>query len=753
MQGSDFDYSNYYYPLILVAELNLIIFAVYEIDCKIINIEDMYQVVQYQKSGEMIVENLPAPKCIKGGVLIRTYNSLISAGTEKTSVTNAQSSLLSRAKKQPEQVKLVLDFVKKEGIMAAINKVRDKLDSYKSLGYSSAGVVIESDCPEFSPGDRVAAAGAGFALHAEIITVPKNLVAHVPDNVELSEAAFTTLGSIALQGVRQAEPQLGENIAVIGLGLLGQITVQLLKANGCRVIGMDVNPDSFVSAKKFGCDECFVSSSQNIKSMLAFSGGIGFDSVIITASTSSSQPADLAMKIARKRGKIVVVGAIGMNLQRSPFYEKELEFKISCSYGPGRYDANYEILGQDYPAGYVRWTENRNMQAILSLISQKKLDVKSLTTHTFDIKSASNAYQLITGKSDEKFLGVLLSYPHREGAENPNLVLNKNYNKSAKAKIGFIGAGIFGQNYLLPALKKTDAELIGVTTSSPVNALSVAKKFEFPISSTDSLSMINDAKVNCIFCASRHDSHANYVIEAVKAGKPIFVEKPLAINGQQLVEIDEVVAKHNGRVMVGFNRRFSKSFEKINEFFNGRTDPMAISYRVNAGTLPKTYWLYEPGQGNGRIIGEACHFIDCMVYLTKALPVSVTAYCLSTNNIDAYNYDNSVIIIKFSDGSVGSLQYFANGDTSYPKEYCEVFCENSIAIMNNFEEVKLTRAGKTKVIKMDAKKGHNEEVAATIKAISEGKEMPISYKEIRATTIATFAAMESISKGVSCQIG
>lgn len=712
----------------------------------------MYQVVQYQKSGEMKVENLPAPKCIKGGVLIRNHFSLISAGTEKTSVTNAQSSLLARAKKQPDQVKLVMDFVKKEGLFAAINKVRTKLDSYKSLGYSTSGVVIESDCPEFSPGDRVAAAGAGYAVHSEIISVPKNLVAHIPDNVNFEDASYTTLGSIALQGVRQAEPMLGENVAVIGLGLLGQITVQLLKANGCRVMGMDVNPGAFETAKKFGADECYVNSSENIKSMLAFTSGIGFDSVIITASTSSNQPVELAMKIARKRGKVIVVGAIGMNIPRSPFYEKEIDFKISCSYGPGRYDANYELLGNDYPAGFVRWTENRNMQAILSLISQNKLDVKSLTTHTFDIQAAPEAYNIITGKTNEKFMGILLQYPERAGAENPTIILKSEFNKQAKIKIGFLGAGIFGQNYLLPALKKTSAELVGVTTASPVNAISVAKKFDFPISSTDSDALIKDAGINTIFCASRHDSHAKYVIEAVKANKPIFVEKPLAISFAQLKEIDEAVAKHKGRVMVGFNRRFSQSFRKIDEFFAGKTDPMAISYRVNAGTLPKTYWLYEPGQGNGRIIGEACHFIDCMVFLTKALPVSVSAYCMSMNNNDMYNYDNSVIIIKFSDGSVGSLQYFANGDTSCPKEYCEVFCENSVAIMNNFEEVRLTRAGKTKIHKFDGKKGHNEEVAETIKAIESGKEMPISYKELRAITMTTFAAMESIAKGVSVDI-
>lgn len=713
----------------------------------------MLQVVQYQKDGKLRVEELPAPQCIDNGILVNNRFSLISAGTEKTSVSNAQGSLISRAKKQPDQVKLVLDFIKKEGLIATLNRVFNKLDSFKSLGYSTSGVVVESRCPEFSPGDRVACAGAGYAVHSEYITVPKNLAVKIPENVSFEDAAYTTVASIALQGVRQADIKLGESVAVIGLGLIGQITVQMLKAAGCRVAGLDINSNLFDTAKAYGCDECYFSSSEYIKNLLAFTGGIGFDAVIITASASSDQPVDLAMKITRKKGKVVVVGAVGMNINRSPFYEKEIDFKISCSYGPGRYDANYELLGNDYPVAYVRWTENRNMQSVLQLISEKKLNVNALNTHTFDIQNAADAYRLITGEIKEKYLGILLKYQDKSDKEIVRTFKSTaGNNKIEDIKIGFIGAGTFGQNYLLPAIKKTNSQLISVSTATPVNAKTVADKFGFINCSTDSLSIINDPNVNTVFCSSLHNSHSEYVLASVKAGKPIFIEKPLCVNREQLAEIDNAVIAHNGRIMVGFNRRFSKSFTAVKHFFSTKSSPMNIMYRVNAGTLPKTHWSYHPEQGNGRIIGEACHFIDCMCYLTGSVPVSVYAESLGSQDMNDYNYDNSSLVIKFADGSCGTLLYYANGDTSFAKEFCEVFCEGSLAVMNNFEEVKLIRNGKTKIHKFDGKKGHREEVAAVIHSIEAGEEMPISYGVIRKITLATFAAIESINSGNAVQI-
>ncbi len=707
----------------------------------------MLQIVQYQKTGEILVEELPAPLCPKNGILVRTAYSLISAGTEKVSVGNAQSSLIQRAKKQPDQVKLVMDYVKKEGIVSTYQRVKSKLDSYKMLGYSASGVVVETDCDEFNVGDRVACAGAGYANHAEYIAVPKNLSVKIPDSVKFEEAAFTTLGSIALQGVRQADVRLGENVAVIGLGLLGQISIQLLKASGCRVAGFDINNELFDRAKNYGCDITLLSNSDSIKQALSFTRGLGFDSVIITASTKSNQPLELALQLARKKSKIVVVGAVGMNVPRSPFYEKELDLKISCSYGPGRYDSNYEELGYDYPYAYVRWTENRNMQAFLDMIDSKKIDLESMISHTYDINNATKAYDIITGKISEKFIGILIKYSAFNVQEdNIKHTIQVKYDKNkGKINLAFLGAGTFAQTYLIPFIKKTSANLVAVSTSKSANAVSVAKKFGFALSSTDSIELINHKDVDTIFCATQHDSHSEYVIESIKAGKPVFVEKPLAINRVQLEKIDKVMLENQGRLMLGFNRRFSKPFADISNFFKERSAPMSILYRVNAGFIPKNHWSQQEGQG-GRIIGEVCHFVDTMLYLTNALPVSVYAESLSIDDLSAKTRDNISVILKFSDGSIGTLLYLANGDKSLPKEYCEVFCEQSVAIMNNFISVEFFKNAKHSKKNYDGSKGHKEEVLATLEAIKTGNPMPIAYEQIKAVTQATFDIEDCLNK-------
>ncbi|TAL70557.1 MAG: oxidoreductase [Bacteroidetes bacterium] len=711
----------------------------------------MLQVVQHQKSGVVSVEELPAPFCMKEGILVKTAFSLISAGTEKTSVTGAQASLIQRAKKQPEQVKTVFDNIRKEGLISTFNKVQTKLDSYKVLGYSASGIVLESGCNEFSVGDRVACAGAGIAVHAEVLTVPKNLAVKIPDGVSFEEAAYTTVASIAMQGVRQADVRLGETVAVIGLGLIGQITVQLLKASGCTVIGMDVNEELFDKALEYGCNAVYPSNTDSVKTITSLTKGIGCDAVIITASTPSNEPIDLAIKLSRKKGKVVIVGDIGITIPRSPFYEKELDIKISCSYGPGRYDSNYELLGQDYPPAYVRWTENRNMQSILELMSQKKLDVNSLTTHIVPIEVATDAYDMLTGKIEEKYLGILIKYKDKSVDLKRTITMPVKSEPKREINIGFIGAGSHAQFYILPSLKANDISLVGVSTSSPVESQSVAKKFGFHYSSTDSEELINNPAVNTVFCASWHNTHAKYVLESIKSGKPVFVEKPLAINPDELREIDEAVLNSNGRVMVGFNRRFSESFREIAKFFEFRKNPMFISYRVNAGFIPKTHWIQNPEQG-GRIIGEVCHFVDCMVFLTGSKPVHIFAESLSFSSQEAIDRDNIVVTIKFSDGSTGVINYLSNGDTSVDKEYCEVFCENSIAVMNNFVSVELVRGGKSNWKRFDGKKGHREEILATIESIRHGKQMPINYEDIRAVTLTTFAVDESLSTGNIVQI-
>lgn len=711
----------------------------------------MLQVLQHQKTGEVLVDELPPPQCFPNGILVETRYSLISAGTEKISVDTAKSSLIERVRRQPDQVKLVMDFIKKEGLFSTIERVKAKLDSYKTLGYSASGIVLESDCPEFSPGDRVAIAGAGYANHSEICSVPKNLAVKVPDNVDLAQAAYTTVASIALQGIRIANPQIGEYVAVIGLGLIGLITVQLLKANGCNVVGFDIDESTFDLAREFGCDAVYPSSRDYLKDALAQTNIVGFDSVIITASTNSNQPIELAIDLLRKKGSIIVVGAVAMNIPREMFYRKELTLKIATSYGPGRYDPFYEELGLDYPLGYTRWTENRNMQAIIELLGKGKLNFHKLTTHKFTIQNAPDAYKLLSREVNEKYVGILIEYPQRSekfikvvSKNTPNLKLDD-------INIGFVGAGVFAQNQLLPSLKKSGVNFIAISNSTSLSTHNVAHRFGFERQYSDGKDVIADQDVNTIFCATRHDSHWIYVVEALKKRKPIFVEKPLCVDEEQLYEILEAYNQFDGKVFVGFNRRFSKPFRKLKEYFDQTKDPMNIIYRVNAGLLPKDHWVQLPENG-GRIIGEVCHFIDTMNYLTESLPASVFAYSASTHKTDYSNFDNISIVVKYLDGSIGTIVYSSMGDSAMPKEYCEIFCEGKSAIMDNFRLVKFYRAGKEYTHSFDGDKGIRTEIEEVIESLRNGKPFPIEFNSIVATTKTTFAAVESLKIGEPIEI-
>jgi len=512
----------------------------------------MRQVIQYQKTGEMSVVDLPPPLRRPGYVLVQNVASVISAGTERTSIQTAQASLIGKARSRPDLVRQVLANVKREGVWATVQKVRNRLDNYKELGYSCAGKVIASDTAAFLPGDAVACAGTGYAVHAEIVAVPKNLVCKIPQGVSFEEAAFATLGAIALQGVRQADVRVGENVAVIGLGLLGLLTVQLLKAAGCRVVGVDITDRHFAVAQSLGCDACYLSNSEAVERIQSFTRGIGTDAVIITASTKSNQPLELALEVARKKSVIVIVGVVGMNVPRSPFYEKELHLTID-------------------PVGYVRWTEQRNMQAFLDLVAQKKVSIAPLITHRFDIENALAAYDLVTGKHKEPYIGILLQYPER--AEHPRRYIPSKVTARAvktPVTVGFIGAGNFAQSYLLPPLKSAGVRLRGVATSRPVNAKAVSEKFNFEYAATDPQEIIADPEIDAVFIASRHDSHAQYVVEALRHHKHVFVEKPLAITPEQLQAIAEQYAQVTAEgivLMVGFNRRFSKAFRRIQQFF------------------------------------------------------------------------------------------------------------------------------------------------------------------------------------------
>ena len=709
----------------------------------------MLQAVQHQKTGEIEVKELPAPTLRSGWIVVATQASLISAGTERASVEKSKASLIERARKQPEDVHQVIDMAKKEGLFNTIRKVQNRLDSYRTLGYSTAGIVVESGCDEFAPGDRVACAGAGYAVHAEVITLPRNLAVKIPEGVSFDEASFTTLGAIALQGIRQADLRLGENVAVIGLGLLGQLTVGMLKASGCRVIGLDIDESQFELARRFGADATAPSNGDALKIVESFTRGLGADSVIITAGTSSNAPIELAIKMTRKKGRVVVVGAVGMDLPRSPFYEKELEITISCSYGPGRYDPAYEEEGQDYPAGYVRWTENRNMEAVLDMIASGSLNVEQIITHRFPIAEAAGAYDLIMGKIKEPFVGVVLTYPeYREETRFSRSIQVKeasNFNPQAsnteRLRLGFVGAGNFAQCHLIPHLRKLDLDLISAVTATPANARSVAEKFDFAEASTDSIGVIESDRTNALFIATQHDTHGDYVVRALEAGKHVFVEKPLAINREELERIREIAQKGNDRVMVGFNRRFSESFVFIKKYFDGVVEPLSIFYRVNAGHIPLSSWIQRPEQG-GRIIGEGCHFIDAMQFLTGARPVVVDVQAICSENVEVRNADTVSITVTFDDGSIGTLHYFSNGAKSIPKEYCEVYGGGRTAIMEDFRRVTLASETKSSFKKFNGSKGHREEVIATVEAMKTGSPMPISFQSLYDTTLATFEAVE-----------
>lgn len=711
----------------------------------------MKQLIQNFKTGDLYVDDVDIPAISRGMVLVQNKFSLISAGTEKSTVDVAKASLINKAKKRPDLVKQVIQNYRKEGFMATLQKVRTKLSSLRSLGYSTAGIVVSSldTNGKFPPATRVACGGADYASHASFVSVPQNLVARVPDNVTFEEAAFTTLGAIALQGVRQANPTLGENICVIGLGLLGQITCQLLHANGCKVFGIDISNSSVEFTNKNKYAIAYNRRDGNLKSAaLDFSNGYGFDKVIITAGAPNNDPIILATELLRRKGVLVLVGAVPMEIPRDPhFYRKELELKISCSYGPGRYDVKYEEEGTDYPIGYVRWTEQRNMEAFLGLLSMKMIDVRSLITHTFDIDNATEAYDIILGKKKEAFIGMLLKYSDESLHPTP---LPKPYRApNDKLNIGFIGAGSFAQSYLLP-----NAKVIGnlhtVVTRTGVNAKNVAQKFGFANSSTNPDEILKDDAVNTLFVATQHDTHAKYVIDGLKHNKAVFVEKPLALTYEELEEIRDTYVAHPNTLMVGFNRRFSEVSARAKKEFDTVREPLVMNFRVNAGFVPKDHWTQRDA-GGGRILGEVCHFIDLMQFFADADPVKVFAECIGSQNDTLQNADNLAVVVKFANGCVGNLTYVANGDKGMPKEHLEIFGGNISFTINDFKSGILYRNNRETKIANEGK-GHKHEVDAFLRAVKEGKEAPIGFNSLYMTTLVTLKIVDSLATGLPQEV-
>jgi polar amino acid transport system substrate-binding protein len=714
----------------------------------------MKQVIQNFKTGELYVDDVPMPSISKGMVLVENKYSLISAGTERGTVKVGKASLLGKAKQRPDLVAQVIQNVRKEGLKATFDKVKTKLDSLKALGYSTSGVVSASLDTKgiFNPGDRVACAGQDYASHSDVVGIPQNLVVKIPDNVSFEDASFTTLGAIALQGVRQANPKLGENICVIGLGLLGQITTQLLKANGCRVYGIDLSPQLVELAKvSSGADEALLRNDSNLLTSIEnFTKGHGFDKVIITAATSSNDPIELSAVISRKKGQVIVVGAIKMDIPRDPdFYRKELDLKMSCSYGPGRYDVAYEEDGNDYPFAYVRWTEQRNMEAFLDLLSQGSINLKPLTTHVFDIAEAEKAYDIVLGKVNESHIGILLKYTS-SNEEKKRTKYNLNLNPINNINVGFIGAGSFAQSYLIPHSKSYGASLDTVVTTKGITSKNVAQKFNFNNSSSNSKDIFSNQEINTVFIATPHNSHANYVIDALKANKNVFVEKPLAMNYHELDEVKKAYQNNTNRLMVGFNRRFAPVSVAIKKEFENIGEPIFVNIRVNAGFIPKDHWTQNENLGGGRIIGEMCHFIDLMQFFTSAKPTSVYAQCINTENIKLKPEDNISVIVKFDNGSIGNLVYLANGDKSLPKELIEVFAGGKTGRIHDFRSGDLHKGNKQIKLKISGK-GHKEEVHAFLESL-KSEVNPIDFESIYLTTKTTFKLVDSLKTGLPQRI-
>ncbi|TCD02696.1 bi-domain-containing oxidoreductase [Pedobacter psychroterrae] len=694
----------------------------------------MKQIIQSFKTGETILEDIPAPQVARGSVLIQTTRSLVSLGTERMLVEFGKSNLISKARQQPDKVKQVLDKIKTEGLMPTLEAVFNKLGEPLPLGYCNVGKVIAvgEGVSEFNVGDRVASNGQ----HAEYVNIPKNLVAHIPENVSDEEAAFTVVGSIGLQGIRLCDPTLGETIVVVGLGLIGLLTAELLVANGCRVIGVDLDAKKIELAQAKGIIGINPRAGDDVvKSVLGITNGIGADGVIITASAKNNEIISQAAQMSRKRGRIVLVGVIGLDISRAEFYEKELSFQVSCSYGPGRYDEDYERKGIDYPLSFVRWTEKRNFEAVLNAISTGKLEVKSLITERVALTDFKDIYDNISGQGS---IASILEYPLESDSSN-TVVLNSNSFVNGKGGIGIIGSGNFTKMTMLPALKAANADLISIASAGGVSGTAMAKKYGIAKSTTNYNEIFDDPSVDLVLITTRHNQHAQMVVEGLNKGKHIFVEKPLALTDAELSTIVEAY-KGSKTLTVGFNRRFSPHIQKIKKLVGN--SPMNVIATMNAGHIPANVWIHDMKVGGGRIIGEACHFIDLITFLTGSKVKAVCMNAMGPNPQE--NTDNASILLEYENGSTGVINYFSNGSKAYSKERIEVYSQERTAIMDNFRVTTGYGFKGFSKLKTGLDKGHKEQFKLLIDVLKDGGKPLIPIDEIINTTKASFAAIESL---------
>lgn len=714
----------------------------------------MKQIIQDLKSGETILESVPMVQCGSGSVLVKAHRSLVSLGTEKMLVSFGQANLIDKARQQPEKVKEVIHKMKTDGIQPTVEAVFRKLGTPLPLGYSLAGEVVEvgSRVTDFKPGDRVVCNGN----HAEYVASPVNLAARIPDGVSYEEASFTVVGAIALQGIRLVQPTFGETVAVVGLGLIGLITIQLLKANGCRVVGFDLDEEKLKLARSFGVTAVHSGDQDPVKFMESFTDGVGADAVIITASTTSHAVIKQSAQMSRQRGRIVLVGVIGLQLERSDFYEKELTFQVSCSYGPGRYDEQYEKHGNDYPLAFVRWTEKRNFEAVLEAIRNGSLDVKSLITERVPLDDYLQIYGDMTRS---KSIASIIEYPESSSnkvqATDKSLSIGNVSFTPGNGTMAVIGAGNFTQAMIMPMLHKVGARVKYIVSAGGLSSTTLAKKYQVPFSSTDFDGVLADSDVHGVLVTTQHHVHASMTVKALHAGKHVFVEKPLALTIEELNAVVEAVGTSGKTVTVGFNRRFSPHARKMKALLGGSPGPMNVIATMNAGYIPPDVWVHDMQTGGGRIIGEACHYIDLITYLTGSKVVSVSMQAMGTE--PGMNTDNASIHLKYENGSLGAINYFANGHKSYSKERVEVYYQGKNLILDNFRSLagygfKGGGLFSNTLLKTRQDKGHQEQFRLLAERWVHGGEPLIPFDEIVNTTRATLAAIESLQSGAFVKI-
>jgi polar amino acid transport system substrate-binding protein len=713
----------------------------------------MKQILQGFKNGKLQVDDVPAPMLKNMGAIVQTRISVVSVGTERAVTEFASQGLAGKAHSRPDLVKQVMRKVKSDGLMSAYKTAMARLDVPLALGYSSMGEIIDigRSVTGLKCGDRVACAGGGYASHAELVYVPKNLMVKVPEGVSDEDAAFATVGAIALQGVRIADLRLGEKVVVIGLGLMGLLSIQIVKASGCTVIGTDLDPKRVELAQELGADAAVVTDSAIVEeTVMSLTSGRGADAVIITAATKSNAPTELAGEISRPKGRVVAVGDVGMNIPRRVYYPKELEYRISMSYGPGRYDPNYEEKGIDYPYAYVPFTQQRNMETFLQLIEEGKVTPSSLITHRFSILDAEEAYEMIQGKDGRECLGVIFTYPREVSASRRVEILPKTQKVVPEnaVRIGMIGAGNYATLMLLPHLSKMrDVELVGVSTSTGMSGKHTAEKFGFRFCTTDNTEIFEDKDINVAVIATRHNLHAKLAVDALSSGKHVFVEKPLAVNEEELELIVNAVHKCDTHLMVGFNRRFAPLVLEAKKFFREQPGPLSMIYRVNAGAIPPDHWTQDPEEGGGRVIGEVCHFVDLLQFLCSAKPSKVYALAGGKPKGDPTE-DNVTITVAFENGSIGTIAYFSTGDKAIPKEYIEVYGAGKTFILDDFRRARYASGGNVRTIRgFGQDKGQAGTLSAFVESILGKRPVPIPFDELVYTTLTTFRVLDSIRTG------